>query len=223
MRMPLRSAAVSLLLFASLAHAGSDADAKKAAETYLKALTGEGDEAGKELLLGGVSMDAQMFSLENYEFKSSDPVRKEEGDLASAQKLIADLDKAGREALTKLLNAEPSGDDLTMNEVTADDAAKLMAPTREKANKLLKTHPVLAYVARVGKELYWHPKNPVRPVLAKAGKDGRYKLEVYRFKIVSKEGPRKTPREWPLRILRIQAGGQDTGWRVLPASDWAVD
>ena len=46
--------------------AQDDAEAKKVAETYLNALTGTGDEAGKDLLHGGVTMTAQLFSLENW-------------------------------------------------------------------------------------------------------------------------------------------------------------
>ena len=40
--------------------------------------------------------------------------------------------------------------------------------------QFIKAHPVLAYIARVGKEVYWHPKNPLRPLLAKAGNSGQF-------------------------------------------------
>lgn len=200
-----------------------EADAKKAAETYLNALTGKGDEAGKDLLLGGVTMNAQLFSLENWELKEKKPVRTEEADIGHAVGMMTDLDKAGRKALTKLMGAEGVGDDLKMVEVSKEEAEKLLAPTREKAAALLKAHPVLGYALRVGKEVYWHPKNPMRPLLAKAGTSGKYSLEIHHWIVLSKEGPAKTPREWPLRVVRFRAGKVDTGWKVLPASDWNAE
>ena len=156
------------LLFALPALAQDD-EAKKAAETYLNALTGKGDEAGKDLLLGGVTMNAQLFSLENWELKAKDPVKKEEADVGHAVGMMTDLDKAGRKALTKMMGAESVGDELKMVEVSKEEAEKLLAPTREKAAALLKAHPVLAYALRVGKEVYWHPKNPMR-----AAREGRH-------------------------------------------------
>jgi hypothetical protein len=218
-----RLIAASLAVLAVPAVAQDDAEPKKVAETYLNALTGAGDEAGKDLLLGGVTMNAQLFSLENYAFKGKDPVKKEEGDLAHAVQMMNALDKAGRSALTRLMGVEQVGDDLRMTEVSQDEATRLLAPTREKAAAFQKQHPVLAYVLRVGKEVYWHPKNPMRAVLAKAGTSGRYSIEVHRWTIISTEGPAKTPREWPLRVLRFKAGKLDTGWKVLPASDWNAE
>ncbi len=203
--------------------AQDDADAKKVATTYLNALTGQGDEAGKDLLLGGVTMNAQLFALENYSFKSKDPVKKEEGDLAHAVQAMNDLDKAGRKALTKLMGVEAVGDDLQMTEVSLADAKKLLAPTVEKVVAFEKSHKELAYVLRVGKEVYWHPKNPMRAVLAKAGTQGKYSLEVHRWMIQSVEGAAKTPREWPIRVLRFKSNKLDTGWKILPASDWNAE
>ncbi len=220
---PALALGLAFALAASPALADGEAEAKKVAETYLNALTGTGDEGGKELLLGGATMTAQLFSLENFTFLSKEPVRKEEGDLGSAVQRMNELDKAGRSALTKLMNAERVGDELTMNEVSQEDAAKLLGPTKDKAAKFNKGHPVLAYVARVDKELYWHPKNPVRALLAKAGGSGKYTLELHKWKIESKEGPRKTARQWPLRVLRFKSGKIDTGWKVLPASDWNAE
>ena len=214
---------VAAAVFFSLPAFAQDDDAKKAAETYLNALTGKGDEAGKDLLLGGVTMNAQLFSLENWELKSKDPVKKEEADVGHAVGMMTDLDKAGRKALTKLMGAESVGDDLKMVEVSKEEAEKLLAPTREKAAALLKAHPVLGYALRVGREVYWHPKNPMRPLLAKAGTSGKYTLEIHRWTVLSKEGPAKTPREWPLRVVRFKSGKLDTGWKILPASDWNAE
>src|SRR5437764_5205706 len=100
-----------VVLFAVPAFADDDEEAKRVANTYLNALTGKGDEAGKDLLLGGATMNAQLFSLENAELKSKE-VKKEEGDLGKAVQMMNELDKAGRKALTKLMGAEAVGDDL---------------------------------------------------------------------------------------------------------------
>jgi len=214
-------AAVAFLAVPALAQ--DDSDAKKVAETYLNALTGTGDEAGKDLLLGGATMNAQLFSLENWSFKSKDPVKKEEGDLAHAVQMMNDLDKAGRTALTKLMGVEAVGDDLKVTEVSQTEATKLLAPTRERVAAFQKSHAVLSYVLRTGKEVYWHPKNPMRAVLAKAGTQGKYTIEVHRWTIGTTEGPAKTPREWPLRVVRFKSQKLDTGWKILPASDWNAE
>lgn len=218
----MRTLLVWALLFAVPVFADEDEDAKKVATTYLNALTGKGDEAGKDLLLGGVTMNAQLFTLENAELKNLE-TKKEDGDLGKTIQLMNELDKSGRKALTKLMGAEAVGDDLKITEVSKDDAEKLLKPTLEKAQAFLKSAPVLAYTCRVGKEVYWHPKNPMRAVLAKAGNSGKYNLEMRRWTVVSKEGPNKTPREWPLRVLRFRGGKIDTGWKVLPASDWNAE
>lgn len=210
------------VLLAAPAFADDEDEVKKVATTYLNALTGKGDEAGKDLLLGGVTMNAQLFTLENAELKNME-TKKEDGDLGKAIQLMNELDKSGRKALTKLMGAEAVGDDLKVTEVSKEDAEKLLKPTLEKAQAFLKAAPVLAYTCRVGKEVYWHPKNPMRAVLAKAGNSGKYSLEMRRWTVTSKEGPNKTPREWPLRVLRFRGGKIDTGWKVLPASDWNAE
>lgn len=218
-----RLLAAAFVVLAVPALAQDDSEPKKVAETYLNALTGTGDEAGKDLLLGGVTMNAQLFSLENWKFKDKDPVKKEEGDLAHAVQMMNDLDKAGRTALTKLMGVEAVGDDLKMTEVSQAEATKLLAPTRERVAAFQKAHAVLSYALRTGKEVYWHPKNPMRAVLAKAGTQGRYSIEVHRWTIGTTEGPAKTPREWPLRVLRFKSSKIDTGWKILPASDWNAE
>lgn len=224
MRLLLTTCVLALAPATALAAEGEvPPEVMKVATAYLDALTGSGDEAGRDLLLGGATMNAQLFLLENWKVAEREPVRTEEGDLASAQKLIGDLDKAGREALTKMMSGAVAGDDVTVSELSQDEATKLMAPTRERAQKFLKAHPVLAYATRVGKEVYWHPKNPMRPLLGRAGKTGKYRIDLYLLKIETVEGPRKTPRVWPLRVLRFKAGKLDTGWRVLPASDWNAE
>lgn len=201
----------------------AEAEAAKAAETYLNALTGSGDDRGRQLLLGGATMDAELSSLENWRIVSKDPFKSEDGDLAGALRLINDLDNAGHESLRKMMKEQVKGRGMTLHELSQADAAKLLTPTKEKAQRFSKACPLLAYVARVGKELYWHPKNPIRPLLAKAGKHGQYSLQLQRFKIETREGPRQVAREWPLRVLRFRSASLDTGWKILPASDWSTD
>jgi hypothetical protein len=193
------------------------------AKTYLDALSGAGNEGGKDLLLGGVTMNAQLFVLENWKILSKEPVRKEQGELGPAVKSMNELDRAGRQALTKAITSGGSGDDLQVMQLSQEEATKLMKPTQDRAIKFQKNFPVLAYVLRVNKEVYWHPKNPMRTVLAKAGTNGKYDVEVHRFAIETREGPRQVPRQWPLRILRFKSAKLDTGWKVLPASDWNAD
>ncbi len=218
------SPAAFLLLLVSTAGSSepAEAEAAKTAESYLRALAGTGDDRARELLLGGVTMDAQISSLENWRIVSRESLRTEEGDLRAAVQLIHDLDQAGHQATGKMMKGQ-SGGDLTVHELSQAEAAKLLAPTKERAQKLAKACPLLAYVARVGKEVYWHPKNPIRPLLAKIGKQGKYLLQLQRFKIESREGPRQVARNWPLRVLRLRTSSLDTGWKILPASDWSPD
>jgi len=197
-------------------------EVQKVAEAYLRATTGEGEGSGKELLLGGATLNAQLFTLENWRIVEREPVRKETAELALARQLMGELDHAGRQALTKLVAASAASD-VSMTEVSQEEAAKLLAPTREKAKAFLTRLPVMAYVARADREVYWHPKNPLRAVLQKAGTSGQYTLELHLFRIETKEGPRQVPRVWPLRVLRLRTAQLDTGWRILPASDWNAE
>jgi hypothetical protein len=205
------------------AAADNDRVARETADEYLKAATGEGSAKGKLLLLGGVTMGADLLELENAQIVSTDPVRHEEASMESALAHVDALDKAARQALAKLLGSAGNGDDLSVKELTKEQAAQLLAPTKERANRFLQDHPVLAYAIRVDKEVYWHPKNPMRAVLHKVGKKGSYTLDLYLYKVASLEGPNKFRREWPLRVLRFKSGKVDTGWRVLPASDWTPE
>ncbi len=201
----------------------ADGDPRAIAETYLKATTGEGDESGKDLLLGGPSMDASLFTLENGKILKESPVRKESGDLASAVRLMGELDRSAKAALAKVEGGGGGGDDLEVTELTGAEAAKIMKPTKDSASRFLKAHPHLAYALRVGKEVYWHPKNAMRPVLRKAGTKGKYKIEIHRYEVQSFEGPRKVPRLWGLKVVRFETDSLDTEWKVLPASDWSAE
>lgn len=218
-----RLLAPPLLLAAWPVIAGEKAppEVRKIAETYLKALTGEGDDSGRSLLLGGATTNAQLAELENWRIASEDPVRREQGELANALQLMNELDEAGRAALNQVLGS--TGTQLGLTQISQAEAARLEAPTREKAQHFDHSFPVLAFVTRVGKDVYWNPKNPARAMLANAGKSGPYSLELYLFHVETKEGPRQVPREWPLRVLRFKTAKLDTGWKILPASDWNAE
>jgi hypothetical protein len=198
---------------------------QRTAASYLNALSAMGDDAGREHLLGGVTLDARLAAVDTWRIVSRDYVKKETGGLKTAATLMADLDKAGRRSLAELLKkGGGGGEDMGVVEVTRDEASHLLAPTLQRTETFKKTLPLLAYIARVGREVYWHPKNPVRPLLQQAGTEGTYNLDVYHFTIESTEGPRKEAHRWPLRIVRLTtSGGLDTGWKVLPASDWSPD
>jgi len=223
----MRTAALLCLLLPAMACAQeTPAPVQKTAETYLNALTTTGDDAGRQVLLGGVTLDARLTSVDSWRIVSRDYVKQETGALKTAATLMADLDKAGRRSLAELLKkaAPAGGDEMGVVELTRDEAARLLAPTRERTEVFKKTLPLFAYVARVGREVYWHPKNPVRPLLQQTGTDGSYTLDVYHFTVETTEGPRKEARRWPLRVVRITTSrGMDTGWKVLPASDWSPD
>jgi hypothetical protein len=201
----------------------SETEATKTAERYLVGITGTGEERARALLLGGATMDAQIFSLENWRIVAKDPFKTEEGNLGRAVQLMSDLDKAGRESVRKMMKEPANSSEMTTQELSQAEAAKLLAPTKQRADRFSKLCPVLAYLARVGKPVYWHPKNPIRPLLAKAGSHGKYLVQLQRFKIETREGPRQVAREWPLRVVRLRTDGLDTGWKILPASDWDTE
>jgi len=209
----------------SLGAAAQEDPVHQVARAYLEALVGSGDDAARESLLGGVTMNASIATIGSWKIVAEDPIRKETGELQTATQLMSDLDKSGRATLSALLNQSGAvSNDLEVRVVSEAEANKLLAPTRERASRFVRTLPVLAYVARVSKSVYWHPKNPIRPLLAQAGTDGSYTLEVHRMTIESLEGPRKEVRRWPLRVLRFTTSrGLDTGWKILPASDWNGD
>jgi hypothetical protein len=192
------------------------------AETYLNAIAGSGDESGRELLLGGATINAKLFTLENWRIVREEEPRHEEGDVLVATRLVRELDEASRAALSAILGDETQAAAATVTQITPEVAAKLMEPTQASADRFLSTLPVLAYVLRVGKGVYWSPKNPARALLAHAG-PGRYALDFHLFEIETKEGPRQVPRPWPLRVLRFKTANLDTGWKVLPASDWNAE
>jgi hypothetical protein len=187
---------------------------RKLAEAYLRALEGKGNDDARNYLLGGLTLTAQDFSIPNWRITKRDAPRIEEKDVAGAVSMMRDLEKKGAEMLNTVVVAEDSSMALTQ-----EQAHKMLEPTRIQAAKFIEAYPLFAYTARVGKDVFWHPENPWHKEIKRIGREGNYKLEVHRFVIEEKDGA-KVGRIWPLRVLRIQANGYDSGWKILPASDW---
>ena len=185
------------------------------ARAYLKALDGSAPGDARAFLLGDVTLDAELATIPNWKLEKRDAVKHEEADLAKAIADMRKLDKAGRKALDTLLN-QPGGDGFA--QVGRAEAEKIMAPTKAVATKFKKDFPIFSYMARVDKEVYWHPKNPWRRTLEKLGKTGVYTISYHRFNI--RETDHGRSRVWPLRVLRIKTKNYDSGWKILPASDW---
>ena len=74
-------------------------------------------------------------------------------------------------------------------------------------------------LARVDTWVYWNPANPLRLLVPELGTRGDYQLWYHHFEIeeVLKRGKTRT---WPLRVLRSKTDAYDSGWKILPASDW---
>lgn len=195
---------------------------RRIAVAYLKALDGSGPQEVRELLLGGLTLSGEEARIPNWKIQER-VVQKEQLDVTGATGLMKALDESGAKALTNIMNLAEGGgdDDVGMETVTQDQANKLMAPTRAAAAVFKKKYPVFAYCSRAGKDVYWHPSNPWRQVVKELGSEGEYTLEMHRFNVLEKS--KDGTRAWPLRVLRIRAGGYDSGWKILPASDWDPD
>lgn len=201
----------------------NDDEPYKLAEAYLKALSGQGDQAAREYHLGGMSFMAQTVGYDSATILSRDPTRLDKGNLEDVVKFFNDIDKAGRKALDKMAAGAGGGDEST-GEITAEKAEKLMAPAKALMDKFKAKFPTFHWVARADKGVYWHPKNPVRPLIERTKKRGPFTLEVHRFTVEVTDGPLKTKKKWPLKILRLKVGEDfDTQWKILPAADWNPD
>lgn len=194
--------------------AGELDEPRKIAEKYLNALQGKGDANAREFLLGGSTLTANDFSIPNWKIVKRDTARKEERPLVDAIKAMWLVDKVGAESLNAVVVSE--GDNLTL---TQEQAQKILGPTREAAVKFQDGFPLFAYIARIDKDVFWHPENPWRKESKKLGREGNYNLELHRFVIEEREAGRP-PRVWPLRVLRVKTKAYDSGWKILPASDW---
>jgi hypothetical protein len=195
--------------------AGTLDEPRKVAEAYLKALAGKGDDHARNYLLGGVTLTANEFSIPNWRIKKRDAARVEEGDTDGAIRMLRDLERRGAE----LLNAVVVAGDENSLVLSQAQAEKLMEPTRNQAQLFIEKYPVFSYIARVGRSVFWHPENPFLKEIRKLPKGGRYRLDVHRFHIEEIEHG-QSARIWPLRVLRMTANDYDSGWKILPASDW---
>ena len=199
---------------ATIEGAGALDDARKVAESYLKALEGKGDDSARNYLLGGATLTANDFSIPNWRIARRDAVRTEKKEVDGAIKMMRELEKKGAEALNTVVVSEDSSMSLSQ-----EQANKLLEPTRRQAQKFIEAYPLFSYVARVGKDVFWHPENPWLKEVKKLDKGGTYQLELHRFQIEEKDsGGNK--RIWPLRVLRVTTKNHDSGWKILPASDW---
>jgi hypothetical protein len=189
-------------------------DARKIAEAYLKALEGKGDDSARNYLLGGATLTANDFTIPNWKIVKRDAVRSESKDVDGAVKMMRDLEKKGAEALNTVVVSEDSSLSLSQ-----EQANKLLEPTRKQAQKFIDAYPLFSYVARVGKDVFWHPENPWLKEVKKLDKGSTYSLELHRFHIEEKDSA-GNKRIWPLRVLRVTSKTYDSGWKILPASDW---
>ena len=209
-----------LFTFATGALAAEKDAPKEVALGYLKALAGKGDDSAREYLLGDVTLTAGDFSIPNYKIKSRDKARVEIKSVKAALKAMRKLDSAGANALDNIMDAAENSNEM-MATVTQEQANKMMAPTQKVARDFENAFPVFALCARADKDVYWNPSNPWRALVDELGTSGKYKLEFHKFNIVETKG--KNTRVWPLRVLRMRTKTYDSGWKILPASDWDPD
>ena len=204
-------------------------EARKVAEDYLKSISHQGNDGAIESLLGGATLTARMFTIENWKLVARKEHRHEKGEIPDLNGYVAAIDRAGRDALSAMLGGGPAAstddDGLGVQEISVEQAQKILEPTRRLASQFKKSHPVFAYVARVDKEVYWHPKNPFRKFLADSGGKGTYEADLDYFTVETVEGAHedKHVRRWPLRVVRFRVNGTDTGLKILPASDWNAE
>jgi hypothetical protein len=200
---------------ASVDGAGAEDEPRKVAESYLKALSGKGDDSARNYLLGGVTLTANDFSIPNWKIKKRDAPRVEDEDVDGAVRMQRELEQKGAELLNAVVVAGEEGA-VALTQAQAD---KLMEPTKSQAQKFIDAYPTFAYIARVGRPVFWHPENPFLKEVKKLPRGAQYHLEVHRFQVEETDNGRAS-RVWPLRVLRMTATGYDSGWKILPASDW---
>lgn len=195
--------------------ASEDPTLTKIATEYLNALQSVDTTDGKEHLLGGITIDAKNAHVLNAKIVKKGEIKSESGNLADVSTLMRDLDSAGFKVLGQETAETPEPTTMDLQQ-----ALQLIEKTRELRQTMLKKYPVLSDVVRVDRALYWHTKNPMRPVLKQAGREGTYDVQFVAYTIESKDDAKAKARQWPLRFVRFKSGEVDTGWKVLPASEW---
>jgi hypothetical protein len=211
---------VTHLLLAALCLSAAPAkdEPQQIAEKYLKALSDPKAQAGKDHLLGGASLDAKSAVVFAPKITARAETRVEEGAVADLAAAVDALDKAGLALLED--SSMLAGVSDPKAGVDVEKARKMAEKTKQLRKDLVTKYPVFSDVIRADRTLYWHPKNPARLILQKAQKSGQYKVEYIAFTVESKDTAKDKAHTWPLRIVRIKTEGNDTGWKVLPASDW---
>jgi len=194
---------------------------KEVALGYLKALAGAGDDAAREFLLGDVTLTAGDFKIPNFKIQSREKAKIEIKSLKEALQAMRRVDAVGETALNNIMTAAEIGDELTMATVTQEQANIMMEPAKRETETFLKAFPIFAICARADRDVYWNPSNPWREVTNALGESGKYKLEFHQFNILERKADKA--RIWPLRVLRIRTKDYDSGWKILPASDWDPD
>jgi hypothetical protein len=198
-------------------------EARELAESYLRAITNQGSEQALDSLLGGATLT--LLDMESYRIVGREEHRHERGELAELHAHVGAIDRAGRDAFSRITGGGSNADGLSVEGLSAEQAAKLQAPTKARADAFTKSNPLFAYIARVDKRVYWNPKNPFRKLLAVAGRKGGYQadLDLFWVETVDRGDPEKKARRWPLRVVRFQASSLDTGLKILPAASWDAE
>jgi hypothetical protein len=194
-------------------------DPQQIAEKYLAALADPKKAQGKDYLLGGASLDAKAASVTGPKIVSKAEPRMEEGQVSDLKTAVDALDKAGLALLEEgaALGGTGGGE---KKEVNLDHARKMAEKTKQLRKELVTKFPVFSDVIRVDKMIYWHPKNPARLLLQKSDPAGTYKVDYIAYTVESKDTAKDKARQWPLRLVKIKTDSVDTGWKVLPASEW---
>ncbi len=198
-------------------------EARALSESYLKGITTEGNQQAYDSLLGGATLT--FLDMESYRIVGREKHRHERGELSDLHAHVGAIDRAGRDAFSRISGGSADPDGMAVETLSAKQVAKLQAPVKARADAFARSNPVFAYIARVDKLVYWNPKNPFRKLLADAGKRGSYEadLDLFWVETVDRGDPDKKVRRWPLRVVRFQANALDTGLKILPAASWNAE
>jgi hypothetical protein len=85
--------------------------ARKAAEDYLKAIAHQGNDGAIESLLGGATLTARLYTIENWKIVGREKHRHETGEVTDLNAYVVAIDKAGRDALSTMIGGGPAASD----------------------------------------------------------------------------------------------------------------
>lgn len=191
----------------------SEDEPLRIATAYLNALEGSGHDYARTYLLGDVTLDAAVWKIPNWKIQSRQKERTEKGKVAAAIAAMHKLDKAGSKLLRTKFGLKSAA------EIKREQVKDVLPATKKQSEAFLKKFPLFAKAARADSWVYWHPQNPWRLLLKDLGQKGEYQLFYHHFEI-EERGKKGKGRVWPLRVLRIKTTVYDSGWKILPASDW---